>query len=78
MKVFSESVKVYKVYDTQIDPELVHNKLVAIEDRSRRSNLRIYGVKEMSDETWEKCEEHVQQVFSVSVYCKARFKKRPC
>ena len=67
VKVFSERVKVYKVYDIQIDPELVHNKLVDIEDRSRRNNLRIYGVKEMSDETWEKCEEYVQQVFSVSV-----------
>ena len=26
--------------------------------------MRIYAVKETNDETWEKCEEHVEQVFS--------------
>ena len=26
--------------------------------------MRIYGVTETNDETWEKCEEHVEQVFS--------------
>ena len=57
-------VKVDEVRDTQIDPEFVHNKLINLEDRSRRNNLRIYGITETNDETWEKCEEHVEQVFS--------------
>ena len=57
-------VKVEEVYDTQIDPEFVHDKLLDLEDRSKRNNLRIYGVIETNDETLEKCEEHVEQVFS--------------
>ena len=59
-KYESICVKVDEVYDTQIDPQFVHNKLIDLEDRSRRNNLRIYGVTEMNDETWEKCEEHVE------------------
>ena len=30
-----------------------------LEDRSRRNNLRINGIKEGKDETWEECEERV-------------------
>ena len=48
----------------QIDPKFVHNKLIDLEDRSRRNNLKIYAVTKMNDETWEKCQEHVEQVFS--------------
>ena len=50
--------------DTQIDPEFFHNKLIYLEDRTRRNDLKIYGVRETNDETWEKCEEHVNQVVS--------------
>ena len=35
-----------------------------MEDRSRRNNLRIYGISESKYETWEKCEEKVDEVFS--------------
>ena len=37
----------------------IENKLVDLEDRSRRSNLRINGIKEGKNETWEECEEKV-------------------
>ena len=57
-------VKVDEVFDTQIDPEFVHNKLIDLEDRSKSNNLRIYGATETNDETWEKCGEHVEKVFS--------------
>ena len=33
-------------YNNQIDPEYIYNKLVDLEDRSRRCNLRIDGVTE--------------------------------
>ena len=46
------------------NPEFVHNKLIDLEDRSRRNNLRIYGVTETNDETWEKREDHDEQEFS--------------
>ena len=50
-------------YNNQIDPEYVYNKLVDLEDRSRRCNLRIDGVTEKKGETWEQCEEEIQNVF---------------
>ena len=34
-----------------------------MEDRSRRNNLRIYGISESKCETWEKCEEKVDEAF---------------
>ena len=37
----------------------IKNKLVDLEDRSRRNNLRINGIKEGKNETWEECEERV-------------------
>ena len=37
----------------------IANKLVDLEDRSRRKNLRINGIKEGKNETWEECEERV-------------------
>ena len=37
----------------------IENKLVELEDRSRRNNTRINGIKEGKNETWEECEERV-------------------
>ena len=37
----------------------IENKLVDLEDRSRRNNLRINGIKEGKNETWQECEERV-------------------
>ena len=37
----------------------IENKLVDLEDRSRRNNLRINGIKEGKNETWEECEKRV-------------------
>ena len=39
-------------------------KLVDLEDRSRRNNLRIDGVKESKGETWEQCEQKVKAIFN--------------
>ena len=33
-----------------------------LEDRSRRDNLRVEGLKEIDNETWEKTEEILQQM----------------
>ena len=37
----------------------IENKLVDLEDRSRRNNLRINGIKEGKNKTWEECVERV-------------------
>ena len=52
-----------ELYNNQIDPEYVYNKLIDLEDRSRGCNLRIDGVTERKSETWEQCEEEIQNIF---------------
>ena len=55
--------RIEEIYDYQIDPEYVEQKLIDLEDRSRRNNLRVDGILETPGETWEDCEEKLQQVF---------------
>ena len=52
-----------EIYERQLDPAYVHNKLVDLEDRSRRNNLRIDGIKEKVGESWEDCEAEVEKLF---------------
>ena len=52
-----------EIYDYQINPDYVEQKLIVLEDRSRRNNLRVDGVLETSGETWEDCEEKLEQLF---------------
>ena len=44
------------IEDDVLDPEYVMGKLIELEDRSRRNNLRIDGVEETPNETWDICE----------------------
>ena len=46
-----------------MDSDFVYDKLIDLEDKSRRYNLRIYGISESKYEIWEKCEEKVDEVF---------------
>ena len=50
--------------DYQVDPEYVTNKLIDLEDISRRNNLTIDGISKSRNETWEECEEEIQKVFN--------------
>ena len=52
-----------ELYSNQINLEYVYNKLIDLEDRSWRCNLRIDGVAERKGETWEQCENKIQIVF---------------
>ena len=36
--------KVHEIWDYQINPDYIQHKLVEVEDRSRRNNLRIDGI----------------------------------
>ena len=58
------SDRVDEIYDYKVDPEYVTNKLIDLEDKSRRNNLRIDGISEPRNETWEECEDEIQKVFS--------------
>ena len=55
--------RIPEIYEWQLDPEYVHNKLVDLEDRSRRNNLRIDGIKEKAGESCEDCEAEVEKLF---------------
>ena len=50
---------IQEIYEYQIDPKYVQDKLTELEDRSRRINIRIDGIKETKGETWNDCEEKV-------------------
>ena len=41
------------------DAENIRNKLVELEDHSRRNNIRIDGIQEHNKESWEECERRV-------------------
>ena len=49
--------KIYEL-EQKFDPrflEFMEQKLIALEDRSRQSNIRIDGVPERDGETWDQC-----------------------
>ena len=48
----------------------IKEKLREIEDRSRRNNLRIDGMKENAYESWEDCERKVKQLFGETLQVK--------
>ena len=55
--------RIERIYDYQIGPDYVEQKLIDLDDRSRRNNLRVDGIPETPGETWEDCEEKLQRVF---------------
>ena len=66
----------------QIDPKYVKDKLTKLENRSRRNNLRIDGIKETEGETWNDCEEKFQDMFeqklgwdAIKAWCAHRLKR---
>ena len=50
------------IEDNLLEPEYVMGKLIELEDRSRRNNLRIDGMEETLNETWDICEGKVQDI----------------
>ena len=47
---------VQEMYNYQLDPAFTEDKLIDLEDRWRRNNLRVDDIKERPNETWEDCE----------------------
>ena len=47
-----------------LDPNDVSEKLIELEDRSRRNNLRFDGLTEDTNETWDDCERKIQKILS--------------
>ena len=55
--------RIRDIYECQVDPNYVLDKLTELEDRSRRNNLRIDGINEEKRETWEMCETKIRNIF---------------
>ena len=55
--------KVQGIWDYQIDPDYIQYKLVELEDRSPRNNIRIDRIEEAEGETWEISETKATKVF---------------
>ena len=60
-----------ETYEYQTDPDYVNdsltdirNKLTELEDWSRRNNIRIDGIAEKPEETWEQCDKEVQHLLN--------------
>ena len=59
--------RVQEMYDYQLDPAFTEDKLIDLEDRSRRNNLRVDGIKERPNETWEDCKKGLHTLFEESL-----------
>ena len=48
-----------------LDPAFIEvlMKIIDLEDRSRRNNLRVDGIKERPNETWENCKKELDTLF---------------
>ena len=55
------------MYDYQLDQAFIEDKLIDLEDRSRRNNLRVDGIKERPNETWEDDEKELHTRFEKSL-----------
>ena len=52
------------IEDDLLNADEVSTKLIELEDRSRRNNLRIDGIKEKPNKTWEACEKNPQNIIA--------------
>ena len=60
----SEELKIHKNSNQEkVDIGLIRDKIRDVEDRPRRNNLRIDGIIEEEDETWEESEKKVLSLF---------------
>ena len=59
--------RVQEMYDYQLDPAFIEDKLIDLEDRSRRNNLRADSMKERPNETWEDCKNELHTLFKDSL-----------
>ena len=55
--------KVQDIWGYQIDPDYIQLKLIELEDRSRRNNIRIDGIEEEEGEVWEIFQAKATNVF---------------
>ena len=55
--------KVQDIWDNQINSDYIQHKLIELEVRSRRNNIRIDGIEEEERETWDIPEAKATKIF---------------
>ena len=55
--------KVQDIWDNQINSDYIQHKLIELEVRSRRNNIRIDGIEEEERETWDISEAKATKIF---------------
>ena len=55
------------MYGYQLDSAFIEDKLINLKDQSRWNNVRIDGINERLNETWEDCEEAQDTLFKESL-----------
>ena len=63
-----------EITEDLLDSDKVSSKLIELEDRSRRNNLRIDGIAEDQNESWHECEENVLEVIKENQKFKTQLK----
>ena len=58
---------VQEVYGYQLDSAFIEDKLINLKNQSRWNNVRIDGINERLNETWEDCEEAQDTLFKESL-----------
>ena len=59
--------RIRETYDYQLDSAFIEDKLIGLEDRSRRGSLRIDDINEKPNETWEDCEKELDTLLKESL-----------
>ena len=60
------------------DHEDITNKVIELEDRSRRNNLRIDGIIETDNDSWESCEKQSQKIIKEKLEIEKNIKIDRC
>ena len=55
---------IQEIYEYQIDPKYIQDKLRELEDRTCRNNIRFDGIKQTKGETWNDCKKKVQDMLA--------------
>ena len=59
--------RVQEIYDYQLDAAFIEEKLIDLKNRSKRNNLRVDGIKEGANKTWEDCKKELDTLFKERV-----------
>ena len=64
------------MYGYELDLAFIEDKLIDLEDRARRNNLKVDGIKRRPNETWEECEKELETLFKESQVIEKEVLKR--